>query len=155
MTPTLVTRGGMVVQGIETTTMNAAEGDPAKAQIPKLWGRFRAEDILSKLPRKKPPVLPVGVYTDYESDQNGRYRLLAGAAVEDGTALPDGFGQAVVPAGRYLMFRGEGPMPAVVVQTWISVWRYFAESSAHARAYTADFELYPGPTAVEIYIAVK
>jgi predicted transcriptional regulator YdeE len=155
MTPTLVTHEGMTVLGIDATTTNAAEGDPAKARIPKLWARFYAEDVLSKLPRKRPPVLPVGVYTDYESDHNGQYRILAGAAVEEGAAVPEGVGRAAVPGGKYLMFRGEGQMPAVVVQTWMSVWHYFAESRDHVRAYTADFELYRGPEAVEIYIAVK
>ena len=53
------------------------------------------------------------------------------------------------------MFKGEGQMPAVVVQTWMSVWQYFSQPGSHARAYTADFEMYRGPEAVEIYIAVK
>ena len=155
MTPTLVTHERMSVLGIDVTTLNAAEADPEKASIPKLWGRFYAEDMLSKIPRKKPPVLPLGVYTDYESDHNGRYRILAGAAVEEGTPVPDGLGSAVVPAGMYLIFRGEGQMPAVVVQTWMSVWRYFADPRGHVRAYTADFERYSASDTVEVYIAVK
>jgi predicted transcriptional regulator YdeE len=155
MTPTLVTHEGMTVLGIDATTLNADEADSARARIPSLWGRFYAEGVLGRVPRKKPPVLPVGVYTDYESDHNGRYRILAGAAVEEGAPLPEGLGRAVVPAGTYLMFRGQGQMPGVVPQTWMSVWRYFAEAGGHARAYTTDFELYRGPEVVEIYIAVK
>ncbi len=46
-------------------------------------------------------------------------------------------------------------MPDVVIQTWMSVWRYFSEPRGHVRAYTEDFELYRGPNAVDIYIAVK
>jgi predicted transcriptional regulator YdeE len=155
MTPTLVKHEGMTVVGIDATASNAAEGDPSKARIPVLWARLYAEDVLSRLPRKKAPILPVGVYTDYESDHNGRYRILAGGAVEEGAALSEDLGRAVVPAGSYLMFKGEGQMPAVVVQTWISVWHYFAGPGSHVRAYTTDFEVYRGPEAVEIYIAVR
>jgi len=145
----------MIVLGIDVTTSNAAETDPDKARIPALWGRFYGEDVLSRLPGKKAPVLPVGVYTDYESDHNGQFRVLAGAAVEEGIVPPDGFGQVTLPAGRYVMFRGEGQMPDAVIQTWMSVWRYFSEPRGHVRAYTADFELHRGPSAVDIYIAVR
>jgi predicted transcriptional regulator YdeE len=155
MTPTHVTHEGMTVVGIDATTLNSDEADSARARIPTLWGRFYAEGVLSKVPRKRPPLLPVGVYTDYESDHNGRYRILAGAAVEEGAPLPEGLARAVVPAGTYLMFRGEGPMPGVVLQTWMSVWRHFTEPGGHARAYTTDFELYRGPELVDIHIAVK
>ena len=155
MTPTLVTHEGMTVLGIDTRTLNADEADSAKARIPALWGRFYAEGVLGKVPRKKAPLVPVGVYTDYESDHNGRYRILAGAAVEEGAPLLEGLAQAVVPAGTYLMFRGEGHMPGIVIQTWMSVWHYFAEPRDQVRAYTSDFELYRGPEVVEIYVAVK
>ena len=155
MTPELVTHAGMTVVGIDVTTSNAAERDPANARIPALWGRFYGEGVLSKIPRKKSPVLPVGVYTDYESDHNGQYRLLAGAVVEEMAPPVDGFGRATLPAGRYLVFRGEGEMPGAVIQTWMSVLDYFTKSSDHVRAYTADWELYRGPNAVDIHIAVK
>jgi len=155
MNPSLLTHERLTVLGIDIRTSNAAEGDPGKARIPSLWARFYAEDILSKAPGQTTPALPLGVYTDYESDHNGSYRVLAGVAVEDGTRLSEGFGRATVPAGKYLMFQGEGQMPQVVIKTWMSVWHYFSEPREHARAYTTDFELYRGPDAVEIYIAVK
>src|SRR4026209_437221 len=108
MTPELVTHAGMTVVGIDITTSNAAERDPAKARIPALWGRFYGEGILSKIPGKKSPVLPVGVYTDYESDHDGQYRLLAGAVVEDIEFPADGFTRATLTAGRDLPVLGGG-----------------------------------------------
>jgi predicted transcriptional regulator YdeE len=141
--------------GIDVTTSNAAERDPTTAKIPALWARYYGEGVLSRIPRKKSPVWPVGVYTDYESDHHGRYRLLAGAAVEGMELVADGFGQATLAAGRYLVFSGEGEMPGVVIQTWMSVLEYFSKPSDHVRAYTADWELYRGPNAVDIHIAVK
>jgi predicted transcriptional regulator YdeE len=155
MTPKIVMHDGGIVVGIDITTSNAAEIDPAVAKIPMLWARFYSEDILSRIPGKQLPALPMGVYTDYESDHNGPYRLLAGAAVDEGTPAPGGFAGATLPSGRYLMFAGEGEMPGVVIDTWKAVWSYFSEAGVHRRAYTADFEVYRGPKAVDIYIAVK
>jgi predicted transcriptional regulator YdeE len=40
MTPELATHAGMIVAGIDITTSNAAERDPAKARIPALWAAF-------------------------------------------------------------------------------------------------------------------
>jgi len=155
MTPELVTHPGMTVLGIDVRTSNAAEADAGTARLPALWGRFYGENVLERIPGKLSPAAPLGVYADYESDHLGEYRVVAGAAVEDGTAVPSGLARATVPAGRYLVFRGEGPMPDVVIQTWVSVWNHFSGSKAPARLFTADFELYRGPNAVDIHVAVR
>jgi predicted transcriptional regulator YdeE len=155
MTPTPTEHEALIVVGIDTTTSNAVEGDSARAQIPRLWARYFAEDVLSRIPGKKQPALPVGAYTDYESDHTGAYRVVAGAAVADGVEPPEGLVRVTLPAGRYLVFSGEGPMPETVIQTWMGVWRYFAEPRDFVRAYTGDFELYRGPNLVEIHIGVR
>jgi predicted transcriptional regulator YdeE len=155
MTPRLVMYGGATVVGIDVRTSNAAEAEPGKGKIGALWGRFHGEDVLGKIPGKKLPVIPMGVYTDYAGDASGEYRLMAGTAVEAGTTPPAGMATAIVPAGRYLMFEAEGPMPNVVGETWQAVWSHFSSASAETRAYTVDFELYPGPTSVQIHISVK
>jgi predicted transcriptional regulator YdeE len=155
MTPVLMTHDGMVVLGIDATTSNADERDPSRARIPALWARFFKDEVLSAIPGKKAPVVPVGVYTSYESDHDGRYRVIAGTAVDESTPVPEGLASVTVPAGRYLVFKGEGVMPDVVVQTWMAVWRHFSEAPREVRAYTADFEIYRGPNAVDIYVAVR
>ena len=153
--PSLVRHEGAVVIGKDVSTSNADEVDPARAKIPGLWQRFYAEGVLGQIPGKTVPVVPLGVYTDYEGDHTAPYRLLAGAAVQEGTPSPAGLARARIPAGRYLLFKAEGDMPRVVIDTWAAIWDYFSKSPGHARAYTADFELYRGPKTVEIYIAVK
>jgi len=155
MKPTMVRYEGAVVVGIDIATTNAAESDPARAKIGGLWARFRQEDVLGQIPGKIAPAMPMGVYTDYESDDTGRYRLLAGAAVAKGTRPPAGLAQAVVPAGPYLLFRGEGELPTSVIETWKAIWAYFATPGHEVRAYTTDFERYPGPRDVEIYVSVR
>jgi predicted transcriptional regulator YdeE len=155
MKPRVVTHDGAAVVGVEIRTSNADESRPASARIPALWQRFYAEGILDKIPGKTTPAVPLGVYTDYEGDEAARYRLLAGAAVEERTPTPPGLGRALIPADRYLLFQAEGDMPKVVIDTWTAIWEYFAKSPGHVRAFTTDFELYRGPKTVEIYIAVK
>lgn len=145
----------MAVIGIDVITSNAAEADPSTAQLPELWARFYREAILEQIPRKTPPVLPVAVYTDYETDHTGRYRVIAGAAVEAGTAPPKGLVGVTLPAGRYLVFHSEGAMPDVVIRAWQAVWSHFATPGDDIRAFTADFEQYSGSDRVDIFIALK
>jgi predicted transcriptional regulator YdeE len=111
--------------------------------------------VLPRAPGKLLPIHPIGVYTDYESDQNGRYRVIAGAAVAEDTVPPQGLVGMTTPSGDYLVFRGTGAMPEVVMQTWASVWSYFSAAKRYVRAFTTDFERYPRPDAIEIHIAVK
>jgi predicted transcriptional regulator YdeE len=155
VTPRLVEYEGGVVLGIDLVTSNADEADPTRGKIPGLWARFRTEDVLGTIPGKRAPVQPVGVYTDYESDHTGPFRLVAGAMVDEQTRAPRGLRRVVLRPGRYLVFGGEGELPGVVIGTWMAIWSYFEKSTEYRRAYTADFEVYPGPTHVDIYIAVK
>jgi predicted transcriptional regulator YdeE len=154
--PRLVRHDGATVVGIGIVTSNAAEADPATGKIGALWTRFREDNLLDTIPGKKNRPMPVGVYTGYESDERGQFRLIAGAAVLDEAApTPEGMQRVSIPAGTYLMFEAEGEMPGVVIRTWQAIWRYFAEHPSHVRAYATDFEMYPGPRAVEIYISIK
>ena len=89
-----------------------------------------------------------------ESDHTGQYRLIAGAAVDEGVSTPEGVLRATIPAGHYPLFEAEGDMPTVVTETWKMVWRHFAEPSGHVRSYATDFEMYPAQRAVEIYISI-
>ena len=155
MTPTLLAFEGATVIGIEIRTSNAVEADPAKGKIGPLWARFRGQHVLDAIPGKTMPVVPFGVYHDYEGDETAPYRLVAGAAVQPGTKAPDGMARVEIPAGRYLVFRAEGQLPGVGVETWKAIWAYFSGSAEHARAYATDFERYPESTIVEIHISVK
>ena len=155
MVPRLVTHDGATVIGIAVVTSNTAEADPAKGRIPGLWTRFYKEDVLGKIPGKKTPVVPLGVYTNYEGDHTEQYQLLVGTAVDAAASTPDGMARATIPTGPYLLFEAEGDMPGVVIDTWKEVWSYFAEPSDHVRAYATDFETYPGQRAIGIYVSVR
>lgn len=85
----------------------------------------------------------------------GPYSLLAGAEVADLQSVPHGMVGLTIPAGRYLVFTAQGPMPHALIETWSVIWRYFSQGSQYARAYSADFELYRAPEQVDIHIAIK
>ena len=103
-----VTHEEATVLGIAVVTSNATEANPAKGKIAGLWTRFDQEDLLSKISGKKTPVVPLGVYTNYESDHTGQYQLMAGAVVDAAAPTPEGMLRTTIPAGSYLLFEAEG-----------------------------------------------
>ncbi len=144
------------VVGIAAWTSNAAEADPSTATIPGLWARFTHEDWFARLEGIGAIGPTIAVYSDYETDVSGRYRLLLGRELGGETsALPD-CGSVQIPKSRYLVFRVAGPLPRAVVDGWHQVWGFFAEPGQVQRAYTADLELYHADGAgVDIWIAVR
>ena len=145
----------MQVVGIEIRTTNQNEMNPATAQIPALWGRFQQERIIDQVPGRAPSGFPLGVYSKYESDHSGPYSVLAGIEVADLKDIPHGLVGLTIPAGNYLVFTAQGPMPHALIQAWGVIWRYFSADPQYARAYSADFESYRGPEQVDIHIAIK
>ena len=153
--PKLITRTAITAVGIAVRTNNTLEMDPSQAQIPGLWGRFFGEEISQRIPNKKDHVLPLGIYTDYESDHLGPYSLIAGVETTDLNAIPDGMRGLTIPGSSYLVFTAVGPMPQALIDTWIYIWNYFSKDSRYTRTYTADFEQYESNEKVEIHMAVK
>ncbi|HET7434917.1 MAG TPA: GyrI-like domain-containing protein [Thermoanaerobaculia bacterium] len=138
--------------GIAVRTNNAREQASGGAGIGSAWQQFYARDLLATLAAKP---LPLGVYTDYESDAAGEYTLVAAVEPRHDAAMPADLRRVTIPAGAYLVFEGSGEMPRVVMDTWGEVWRYFAQPGGeYRRAYATDFEEYVAGDAVRIYIGV-
>ncbi|SDS85299.1 Predicted transcriptional regulator YdeE, contains AraC-type DNA-binding domain [Paenibacillaceae bacterium GAS479] len=148
------------LRGISLRTTNAAEAGP-DGRLPGLWEAY----FSSTVQRGTEVPAPIySLYTDYESDASGSYRVLIGHEVdgdfetgEDGQAST-----AVVPASKYLVFiTKRGPMHEVVPQAWGEIWAYFDNAPEEVRAFTGDFELYDTGSAgfadseVHIFIAIK
>jgi len=144
------------VLGLRTRTTNALETDAATARIPGLWHRWFAGGGAAQLSGSAPHAASYGLYHAYESDHRGAYDLVVGAAMPSTATPPPGFTRVDVPAAPYLVFRGIGARPAIVIQTWATVWEYFANHSDVRRAYTMDFERYDPAQGdqVDIYIAI-
>ena len=150
MQPTRQTRTQIIaIAGITVRTTNAAEFNPTTAKIAGLWGRFFNEGLFNKLPGKLDTSPVYGVYSNYESDYMGAFDVTAGVA----TNQPEG--SLALQAGEYLVFKGAGPMPQTVLQTWGVVWQYFQSNPDVKRSYATDYEAYLGTDTVEIHIGVQ
>lgn len=154
MGPVLANVTEKTIAGISTQTNNKIESNPKKAVLPAFWDRFFEEDILDQIPGKIPNSPIYGVYSDYESNRKGGYRVTAGVEAFHPEIEENGFNRIKIEAGEYLLFKGYGAMPGVVADTWQVVWNYFSKNREFKRRFTTDFELYVTQESVEIYIGI-
>ena len=139
--------------GIETKTTN--ENGKSAEDLGKLWEQFYSENIPTKIPNKKNDEI-YSVYTDYESNYNGKYTCLIGMKVDSLDQIPNGLIGREFESGKYQKFLAKGQMPNAILETWQEIWKKDKELN---RKYTADFEVYGKNSQngenseVEIYIA--
>jgi predicted transcriptional regulator YdeE len=155
MEPKSVQKDEMLVMGVEVRTTNLKEASPTTAEISKLWQRFFQEQLLKQIPNKINPGVILGVYTDYENNQDGEFSLIIASEVSSIDNPPESMVGITIPAAEYLVFSGIGELPNLVIQVWKEIWEYFSTQVEYRRAYTTDFELYEKQDKVDIYIAVK
>lgn len=136
------------VNGIKARTKNSNEADPATGKLAGLWQEFFT--ILGK--QGALPACAYGVYNAYESDEHGEYDVIAGIK---GEFPGDGVVAAAIPAGTYLKFEKEGPIPGACIELWQEIWACFQQPDCPVRTYNADFEAYEGENHVAIYIGIK
>lgn len=142
--PTLETIQPFIVKGFQIRTKLEQELDPATAKIGPLWQEFFGSPLFGQ-------GVPMGIYYNYESNENGEYDVMAGIAGED-----EALTQIEIGSGRYLCFKFEGEMPTACIQGWMYVWDYFQQADCgYERMYVTDFEKYTSESSVEIYIGVK
>jgi predicted transcriptional regulator YdeE len=161
MPPRIIQEKEFSVVGIEARTNNAKEST-GDGIIPKQWGKFFAEGILSKIPNKVDPTI-YAVYTDYASDRNGDYTFLIGAKISAVADIPAGMVVKKVPAGKYAVITSAtGPVQSVVPQTWQQIWGLEDKSQlGGVRSYKSDFEVYdqrsrdPQSSQVDIHIGIR
>ena len=155
MGPERVQREELRVVGIAAWTTNQREAEEATAAIPALWQRFHHEGVERRIPDRTGTGRICAVYTDYERDHLGGYRLVVGVEVGSVDEIPAGMVAVTVPAGDYLVFAARGPMPDALVATWLRIWEYF-EHAAVRRAFSADLEVhYPAGSAVDVWVALR
>ncbi|MBM9579487.1 AraC family transcriptional regulator [Leptospira sp. 201903070] len=159
MSSEIVSKNEVQIVGISEVTKNQDEIS-GKGKIGGLWHRFFAEGILDKIPNKKEPANLFAVYTDYESDESGKYRILIGAEVTDGSWVPEGMELRKIPKGKYSKFTSDtGSIATVVIAVWRKIWSDSELKSK--RAFQSDFEFYdqrtsnPESAQVEVFIGMK
>ncbi|WP_432777052.1 GyrI-like domain-containing protein [Brevibacillus gelatini] len=161
MNPTIVRLGEMRVAGLQIRTTNEAERG-ANGKIGPLWHRYYEQGYLERTPGKKQPGVVYGVYSDYESDEQGEFSLLVGVEVEAGAQLPAELTVKTIPAATYAVFTTRvGPIVEVIQEAWAHIWAWSRESGVK-RTFVADFERYdsvscadPNQAQVKIYIGIE
>lgn len=139
----------LMISGLSTTTNNELEMSEEKGKIPTLWNDYFQKDIYKKTFNKANKDYMYGVYSDYESDVNGDYKITVGIEVtKPKNAI-------VIEDKKYLVFDKEGEVPDVVIDLWNEIWEYFKKETTYERAYGVDFEKYVAEEKVEIYISIK
>ncbi len=134
---------GFTVAGIAITTSN----DEAMQTIPKLWQEFESQQILSKVPQRLDDKVIYSVYTNYESDENGKYQVLVGTEVQEGTDVESPLKLAFLSLSRYAIFDVADRQD--IAKVWQEIWQLPLK-----RTYQADFEYY-GPKGIKIYVGVE
>ncbi len=139
--------------GMETTNKDGKSGD----DLTKLWDHFFAENISDKITNKQGDEI-YSVYTDYESDYKGTYKVIIGLKVDSIENVPDGMVGLKIKKGKYKKFVAKGEMPNAVVETWQEIWGKDDEMN---RSYSSDFEVYGersqsgADSEVDIYIGIN
>lgn len=141
--------------GISVETTN--EKGKSTADLGKLWGRFYAENVQTRIPNKLSEEI-YSIYTNYENGYKGKQSAIIGLKVESLDSIPEGLIGREFAGGRYTKFIAKGEMPMAVIDKWKKIWKRDKELN---RQYTADFEVYGEKSQngknseVEIYIATE
>jgi predicted transcriptional regulator YdeE len=133
-----------LVTGFSVRTQNSDEFNEKTAKIPSLWQQFYSSELAGSAKL-------FGVYSNFESDENGPYTVTVGAA---STKEQSQLSSVRIQAGNYLIFQGTGPMPQTVIEAWQRIWTFFQKTTEYRRNFISDFEAYSGSDQVAVYIGV-
>ena len=139
----------LMIAGLSTVTNNELEMSEENGKIALLWEEYFAKDIYKKTFDKANSDFMYGVYSDYESDASGNYKVTVGVEVtKPKNAI-------VIEDKKYLVFKKQGELPMVVVELWEEIWDYFEKNSEYERSFEIDFEKYTKEDEIEIYVSIK
>ena len=139
----------LMISGKTITTNNKNEMNEQTAKIQTLWDDYSEENVYSATHDKANNSSMYGVYSNYTSDLNGDYDVTVGVEVTKAKNA------IVIKDEKYLVFKKEGELPQVVIDTWTEIWEYFENNTEYKRAYTIDFEHYTKEDEIEIYISIE
>lgn len=130
---------GFEIYGISAKTSNLDEMKTPK--IAPSWGKFlEIYDGKSEI---------YCVYSDYESDVNGKYLFCIGTK----SPLCKNLISSKVLSGKYAIFSCKFKTAEDTLNLWKQIWSFF-EGSDIKRAYQTDYERYFNGN-LEIYIGIK
>ena len=139
----------LMISGISVVTNNEFEMSEENGKIAALWEEYFANDVYKKTFDKANSDFMYGVYSDYESDVTGNYKITVGVEVTKAKNA------IVIEDKKYLVFTKKGELPMVVVELWEEIWDYFEKNSDYERSFEVDFEKYAKEDEIEIYVSIK
>ncbi len=128
-----------------TTTEQAMKEN----SIGHLWVKFHQSGLAEKLPALTSKSI-FAVYSDYENQHFGRYRLTIGYAVENTESIPEGCEVVEVVAGHYHVFQRAAIRFKTLWRPGKQVWN--RDAKAFPRAYQTDMEEYQEDGQVRLHI---
>lgn len=147
----IVTLEEKTVVGIGARTNNCSPD--MGMVIGGLWNRFYSEGIYGAIPNKANEKA-LGIYTDYEEDENGDYTVMVAYEVTEAVTKTDKLEVRTIPSGKYAKFVVEGYMQEVVASFWQELWHMELP-----RSYVCDFEEYQNGdmehAEIHIYISLR
>ena len=139
----------LMIAGLSTVTNNEIEMSEENGKIAGLWEEYFSKDVYKKTFDKANSDFMYGVYSDYESDASGNYKVTVGVEVtKPKNAI-------VIEDKKYLVFTKQGELPMVVVELWEEIWEYFEKNNEYERAFEIDFEKYAKEDEIEIFVSIK
>lgn len=139
----------LMLSGITTRTNNKNETNEQTQKIAPLWEQYDNENIYSQTLNKAKNTSFYGIYSNYETDQNGDYDVTVALEVTKAKNA------IIIENKRYLIFKKEGELPEVAFELWQEIWDYFENNDEYERDFLIDFEKYSKEDEIEIYISVK
>ena len=139
----------LMISGISVVTNNEFEMSEENGKIAGLWEEYFEKDVYKKTFDKANSDFMYGVYSNYEFNETGNYKVTVGVEVtKPKNAI-------VIEDKKYLVFTKQGELPMVVVELWEEIWDYFEKNSEYERAFEIDFEKYAKEDEIEIYVSIK
>ena len=133
--------------GIRIRTSNF---DPEMTKnIGALWEKFFEGGVFASIACKTGKGI-YGIYTNYDSDVNGKYDVIVSCETNRCKELPDGVAEQKIPEGKYAKFAVKGDPKTAVSSAWGEIWKLDLD-----RKYSCDFEEYMENGEINIYIALK
>jgi predicted transcriptional regulator YdeE len=157
---TIEDRPAMKLIGIATGSTDNQIEMSGEGAIPKLWGRFTAEQIPTKIPNHIGSGEIIAAYFNIESDDRGPYSFFIGMEVSSIDEIPEGMTSLEVPADHYLKVSTKtGSFQTIGMEAWMHIWS--SEELRRARKFNVDLEVYGAESQdqenarFDIYIAVE
>lgn len=128
-----------------------------KKQIPEFWAETskdgRLEQLIPIMDQQNPGVMGISLMTA-ESQEEWEYVI--GVASDD---VPENFKQYEIPAAKWAIFSGTGPMPGAIQELQTQIFTEWLPTSGFEYAELPDIELYldanPENATFQVWLPVR